>query len=116
MARASAEGQTEMSGLTPAGSGRNPREDGAEASACTVRREDSPSGVLQLMEAVVERENMRAAFSRVKRNKGAAGVDGMTVAELGRFLRREWPRIKQELLADRYVPQPVLGVEIPSTG
>jgi len=65
------------------------------------------------MEAVVERENMWAALRRVKRNKGAAGVDHMTVAELDDYLRKEWPRIKQELLEDRYTPRPVLGVEIP---
>ncbi len=65
------------------------------------------------MEAVVERGNMMAALRRVKSNKGAAGVDGMTVAELNGFLHREWPRIKQELLEDRYGPQPVLGVRIP---
>lgn len=66
-----------------------------------------------LMEAVVERENMWAAYRRVKSNKGAAGVDNMSVAELKNFLRTDWPRIRQELLEDRYRPMPVLGVEIP---
>lgn len=113
MGRLNAEGRVEKPGLSPAGSGRNPREEGAGACATTAKKEDSASEVSTLMEAVVERENMWAAFRRVKSNKGAAGVDNMTVAELSGYLREEWPRIRQELLEDRYRPQPVLGVEIP---
>lgn len=76
-------------------------------------REDSPSEVSELMDAVVERENMFAALRRVKSNKGAAGVDGMPVSGLEAFLRQHWPRIREGLLSGRYQPQPVLGVEIP---
>lgn len=65
------------------------------------------------MEAVVERENMTAAWKQVLANKGAPGVDGMTVHGLLPFLRQEWPRIKEELLAGRYTPQAIRGVEIP---
>ncbi len=65
------------------------------------------------MEAVVERENMTAALKQVRANKGAPGVDGMTIHMLLPFLRQEWPRIKEELLTGRYAPQPVRGVEIP---
>jgi RNA-directed DNA polymerase len=65
------------------------------------------------MEAVVEGSNMRKAFARVVANKGAAGVDKMPVAELAAYLRAHWSRIKEDLLAGRYEPQPVLGVEIP---
>lgn len=68
------------------------------------------------MEAVVERENMFAALKRVKANKGAAGVDGMTVDELPAYLREQWPRIKEELLVGSYVPKPVRLVEIPKPG
>jgi len=70
----------------------------------------------QMMEAVVERENMKAALRRVERNKGAAGVDGMTTSELRAHLHEHWPRIKEELLQDRYEPSPVLKVEIPKPG
>ena len=42
---------------------------------------------LQLMERVVERSNMQLAYRRVKRNKGTPGVDGMSVEQLGGFLR-----------------------------
>jgi RNA-directed DNA polymerase len=69
-----------------------------------------------MMEAVVERENMIAAWKRVKANKGAAGADGMTVDQLMPYLHEHWPRIREELLAGRYVPSPVRGVEIPKPG
>jgi len=69
-----------------------------------------------MMAAVVERENMKAALRRVEANKGAAGVDGMTVAALRPYLMEHWPRIKAELLAGRYQPSPVRGVEIPKPG
>jgi RNA-directed DNA polymerase len=68
------------------------------------------------MEAVVERENMKAAYARVMSNKGAAGVDDMPVEALKPHLDKHWPRIKAELLEGRYVPQPVLGVQIPKPG
>ena len=64
------------------------------------------------MEAVVARENMVKALYRVERNKGAGGVDNMTTGELRSYLKVEWPRIKEELLAGRYKPQPVRRVEI----
>ena len=68
------------------------------------------------MEAVVERENMKLALARVEQNRGAAGVDKMTVEQLRAYLREHWLRIKEELLADDYQPQPVLKVEIPKPG
>ncbi len=66
-----------------------------------------------MMEAVVERGNMVAALRRVKGNKGSAGVDGMSVNELVPYLKEQWPRIKEALLAGRYEPKPVRRVEIP---
>lgn len=71
---------------------------------------------MQMMEAVVERENMKAAYGRVMSNKGAAGVDEMPVDTLKAHLDKHWPRIKAELLEGRYEPQPVLGVQIPKPG
>jgi RNA-directed DNA polymerase len=68
---------------------------------------------MQLMEAVVERGNMLAALHRVERNKGAAGVDGMTVADLRANLKEQWPTVRESLLAGDYAPKPVLRVEIP---
>jgi len=69
-----------------------------------------------LMEEVVESKNLMKAYRRVARNKGAAGVDEMTVEELKPYLKTEWPKIKEQLLEDRYKPQPVRRVEIPKPG
>jgi RNA-directed DNA polymerase len=68
------------------------------------------------MEAILGRENMMAALRRVVANKGAAGADGMPVEELRAYLVANWPRIKEDLLAGRYRPAPVRGVEIPKPG
>jgi RNA-directed DNA polymerase len=65
------------------------------------------------MEAVVERENLRKALAQVKRNKGAAGIDGMSVDELSAYLKEHWPTIRTQLLEGSYKPQPVRRVEIP---
>jgi RNA-directed DNA polymerase len=69
-----------------------------------------------LMEEVVESKNLMIAYRRVVRNKGAAGVDEMTVEELKPYLKTEWPKIKEQLLEDRYKPLPVRRVEIPKPG
>ena len=65
------------------------------------------------MEEVLTRENMTRALARVKENKGAAGVDGMTVDDLTPYLKAEWPRIWKELREGRYMPKPVRRVMIP---
>jgi RNA-directed DNA polymerase len=65
------------------------------------------------MEAVVERENLKKALAQVKRNKGAAGIDGMSVDDLPGYLKEHWPTIRAQLLADTYKPKPVRRVEIP---
>ena len=68
------------------------------------------------MEEVVCRENMLAAYRRVVGNKGAPGVDGMTVDGLASMLRRRWQAIREELLGDAYCPAPVRKVETPKPG
>ena len=55
-------------------------------------------------------------MAQVRRNKGAPGVDGMTVDELAPYLRDHWPAIRTQLLEGTYRPQPVLRVEIPKAG
>jgi len=66
-----------------------------------------------LMERVLQRDNMFQALGRVRRNKGAAGPDGMSVDELSNYLREEWLRIKDELQRGEYEPGGVRIVEIP---
>lgn len=58
---------------------------------------------------------MIRALQRVERNRGAAGMDGMTVGELRGYLRTDWAMIREQLLAGSYVPQPVRRVEIPKS-
>src|SRR5215471_13503357 len=50
------------------------------------------------MEAVVERENLKKALAQVKRNKGAPGIDGMTVEDLGPYLKDNWLTIRASYL------------------
>jgi len=68
-----------------------------------------------LMEQVAAPQNMRAALKRVEQNKGAAGVDGMTVKQLRPWLHLHWRTLKQSLLDGTYRPQPVKRVEIPKS-
>jgi len=68
------------------------------------------------MEAVVERRNLQAALKRVKQNKGSPGIDGMTVDQLSGHLREHWPRLREQLLAGTYQPQPVRRHQIPKGG
>ncbi len=74
---------------------------------------ESPTGQIQLMESILERDNMRRAIRRVIKNKGAPGVDGMTVRQVKRYLKRHWAKIKGALLEGTYIPMPVRQKEIP---
>ncbi|MGF6231662.1 RNA-directed DNA polymerase [Inquilinus ginsengisoli] len=65
------------------------------------------------MEIILDRENLKTALARVRRNKGAAGVDGMDVDDLPAHLKRHWPAIRAQLINGTYKPQPVRRVEIP---
>ena len=73
---------------------------------------ESPTGQIQLMESICERQNMKQALQRVCKNKGAPGIDGMPVEELPGYLMRHWPRIKAELLGGHYKPLPVRRKDI----
>ena len=69
-----------------------------------------------LMEEVVNRENLNRAYRRVKANKGAPGVDGMTLRELGDWIKQHKQELTAALLDGSYQPQAVRGVEIPKPG
>jgi RNA-directed DNA polymerase len=81
--------------------------------AVTAWNEISTERPPMVMEEVLRRENLLRAYQRVKSNKGAPGVDGMTVEQLGTDLVLRWEAIREELLAGRYRPAPVRSVEIP---
>ena len=65
------------------------------------------------MEQVVTEENATVAWKAVKRNRGAAGLDGMTTEQLRDHIRAHWENLRTKLLAGKYVPSPVRRVEIP---
>lgn len=66
-----------------------------------------------LMEEVLDQRNLNAAFKRVRRNKGAAGLDGVTVDELKSEIHDKFWKIKEALITGRYQPSAVKRVEIP---
>jgi RNA-directed DNA polymerase len=68
------------------------------------------------MEAICSPQNIAAAVQAVVRNKGAPGVDGMTVRDLPDALAARWPEIERTLLEGRYQPRPVRRVMIPKPG
>ena len=71
------------------------------------------AGTGGLLEAALTRQNLQAAWKRVKANKGAAGVDGLSIEHTAQLLRENWSEIRQALLWGRYRPSPVCKVLIP---
>ena len=74
--------------------------EGTEA-AKAVRQSESPAQE-QLMEEVCQRENLRQALKRVQANRGSAGVDGMEVEQLPKYLEQHWPVLREQLLCGTY--------------
>lgn len=66
-----------------------------------------------LLARILHRDNLNAAFKRVKRNGGAAGVDGMTVDEMLPYLKEHGEMLVQSIQGGWYKPKPVRRVEIP---
>src|SRR6202171_967137 len=87
------------------------REDIESPSA--VSEPERPAKTRRIMEEVCERANLKEALRQVRSNRGSAGVDGMTVDQLGDYLKQHWPVIREQLLNGTYEPQPVRRVEIP---
>ncbi|WP_045115404.1 group II intron reverse transcriptase/maturase [Plesiocystis pacifica] len=91
---------------TPEGSGE----------ASSARTGNEGPGTRALMEEVVDHRNLERAAKRVRQNRGSPGIDGMTVEELPRWMREQWPGIREQLLAGSYEPKPVRRVQIPKRG
>ena len=89
------------------------RDTDSERQTSMAAKGDISSEVTGVMEEAVRPENMKRALTRVCANKGAAGIDGMTVEEITPYLRKHWPGIREELLTGTYKPSAVLRVEIP---
>ncbi|HEY5191310.1 MAG TPA: reverse transcriptase domain-containing protein, partial [Candidatus Deferrimicrobium sp.] len=86
---------------------------GWERQASAVGTEEPRPKAEGLLEEVLRRENLMEGLKRVRSNRGAPGVDGMTVEALTPYLKEHWARIREELLGETYVPQPIRRVEIP---
>ncbi|QDU39267.1 Group II intron-encoded protein LtrA [Maioricimonas rarisocia] len=96
-------------------------EGGTETATCEERQTltamDPARALTQsLMEEVTQPENLNRAYRRVKANRGAPGVDGMTIAELPGWIAEHTQEFIARLLDGSYQPQPVRGVEIPKPG
>ena len=83
------------------------------ASPSTKRTEKQHMSQRNLMAAILAKDNLNTAYKQVVRNKGAAGVDGMTCAELLEHLKKHGEEIKDEVKYRLYKPLPVRRVEIP---
>lgn len=86
-------------------------ESASDETDCT--RCDTASTGTGLLQAALSRENLQRALKRVRRNKGAAGVDGLDINQTAQYLVTAWPTIKEQLLQGTYRPQPVRRVMIP---
>lgn len=102
----------------PASAGRVAGRRGEASSKVTsdetrpTRQEPEDAGRGLLAQALA-RENMQRAWKRVKANKGAAGADGLDIAQTGQRLKHAWPTIRQQLMEGTYRPMPVRRVGIP---
>ena len=85
-------------GLALWGRGAAPRAQ-RSGEASTAASGNERSGTDRLMEEGVSRDNAKAALKRVKKNKGSAGIDGMTVGELAAHLKTHWEKLREQLLA-----------------
>ena len=106
----------------PGEPGRTDRRDG-EAGPETGRDEPRTAdhqqeglGRRELLAQALSREDMVAAWKRVKANKGSAGVDGLSIEQTAEHLKTQWPRIREELYSGKYRAQAVRRVEIPKPG
>jgi RNA-directed DNA polymerase len=102
-----------------------PSEGGEAGSQSVTVEEQQASPVLEgnraletdaLMERICEPENLNRAYKRVKANRGSPGIDGMTVGDLGPWLKAHGEELVASLLDGSYEPEPVRGVEIPKPG
>lgn len=78
-----------------------------------VDQAEKASSCGDLLEKTLERDNLLAAWKRVRQNGGASGIDGMGIEDFPDFLRQHWETIRRKLLDGTYAPSPVRRVEIP---
>ena len=67
----------------------------------------------ELLEKILDKDNLNRAFKRVKANKGAPGIDGMTIEEALTYFRENQKEFVNRIYSGKYTPSPVRRVEIP---
>src|SRR2546430_17683249 len=100
---------------TPTGEARQAGREDIE-SLSVVNEPERPANTHRIMEEVCERANLKDALRQVKSNKGSAGIDSMTVDQLGDYLKQHWPGIREQLLIGTYEPKPVRREGKPEAG
>jgi RNA-directed DNA polymerase len=82
---------------TPTGEARQAGREDIE-SFSVGHEPERPANTNRIMEEICERANLKEALRQVRSNKGSAGVDRMTVDQLGDYLKQHWPDIREQLL------------------
>ena len=77
------------------------------------RKVDTKTVTNEILEKILSRDSMNLAYKRVKANKGASGIDNMTVDELLQYLKENGEQIKEDIRKGKYNPKAVRRVEIP---
>ncbi len=93
-----------------------PTPPGGDAPAAGTHRALKQDEVMEnqeLLQAVLASDNLERAWKRVKSNKGAPGIDGVTVEDWPAYARAHWPALREQINDGRYRPQVVRRVEIP---
>ncbi|MDS1891885.1 maturase, partial [Escherichia coli] len=107
------EAQAQATATSGRGDGQYPSglHDGAEIS--TAAGGQTKAEVPLTMEAEITRENLMLAYQRVVENKGTAGVDNLSVAELKPWLKKNWRSVRQALIDGNYQPRTIRRMDIP---
>jgi retron-type reverse transcriptase len=88
-------------------------ESGSGARSVVPADTEVGDGAESLLEKLVSRDNLNAAYKKVKKNDGAPGADGMTTEEAGSYLKEHKDEIIRRIIKGKYKPMPVRRVEIP---
>ena len=68
---------------------------------------------MELLEQILAKENLNQAYKKVVANKGVAGVDGITVDEVDKYIKENKEKLLHQIRKRKYKPQPVKRVQIP---
>jgi RNA-directed DNA polymerase len=88
----------------------------AAANTHRALKQDEAKVTTELLEETLTSDNLARAWKRVKANKGAPGIDGMTIQDFPAHARAHWSAVRQQIREGRYQPQAVRRVEIPKQG